>query len=109
MARTAFAIGRWGENLVAKVLGYRRVPASGSRWPHKEDLTRMHSRQKELAQMKTTEGDAFLKHWLALERHANIEGAEPRWYDVVSHGGEVFVFERTLVYRANVGIGGVQS
>lgn len=104
--KTAFAVGRWGEDLVARIFGYRRVPASGSRWPNKEDLVRMHSRKKELAQVKTSGARGFIDDWLALERHAGIEGAEPRWYDVVRHGGVVYVFERTLLAKRNVGLGG---
>lgn len=111
-------IGRWGEDLVARILGYTRVPFSGSVWPHKQDLVSERRAssdghavddivvEKEIAQVKTTESEDFLEQWKALSKHARVEGAIPRWFDVVKAPNEAYIFERRLVRVIRLGVGG---
>lgn len=112
-------LGRWGEDIVARILGYTRVPYSGAVWPHKQDLAKTVIRGintgaggiekyplKYVAQVKTTEGEEFLTQWQDLERHAKVERAEPRWFDVVKTPNEAFIFERRLRRVVRLGVGG---
>lgn len=106
-------LGRWGEDLVAKYLGFKRQPFSGGAWPYREDLIRLKLRAfapghlKELAQVKTTASDSkFLEQWLQLAKNAAVEKAEPVWYDVIKTDWEAYVFERRLVRVVKLGVGG---
>lgn len=99
-------LGRWGEEFVAKHLGFKRVPFSGSVWPYLEDLERTRRGNKELAQVKTTESDAFLVEWMKLCASANSAEARPRWFSVVRQPGAAYIFETTLVKEVILGIGG---
>jgi len=107
----AKTLGRWGEDLVARLLNYVRVPLSGAKWPYVEDLFRERDgietfMKRSLAQVKTTQSQKFVERWALLEKRAEAEDAEPRWYEVYVGSQEVLIFEKRLVRRLNVGIGG---
>lgn len=112
-------LGRFGEDLVARLFGYRRQPFSGGRWPFKEDLVRevglpdfagsrevvtMHG---DLAQVKTTRGQTFVQEYQKLEAHALAEGREACWYEVVVTPREVYVFEKRLIHVEPLGVAAV--
>jgi hypothetical protein len=101
-------------------MGYKRVPFSGGVWPYLEDLVRERivsfkdkggggretMKVRHLAQVKTTESDAFLKEWLKLEEHAQTENAVPHWYTVVKTPQQAYIFETRLAKVILLGIGG---
>ena len=99
-------LGRWGEDLVAKHLGFRRVKFSGSVWPWLEDLVRTFRGRKELAQVKTTATEDFVNQWIALVQHAEAEDAKARWFTVVRTYGVAYIFEVVLRKEIILGIGG---
>lgn len=105
MART---LGRIGEDLVAAVFGFKRVPLSGAQWPNKEDLVKNGAHgAKYLAQVKTTRDRGKARAWEELVKNAAAEGAEPVFFDVVITPAKAYVFERVLVHEEDlVGIGG---
>ncbi len=108
---TSSDIGQLGESIVAALLGFKRVPASGARWPNKEDLIRslpgIATSRKELAQVKTTTGVEFFKEWGKLVNHAEAEGAKPRWFEVyILPGQKAMVFEKVLFDTVDFGVGG---
>ncbi len=114
MRRGSSKLGRWGEDLVAKYLGLKRVRFSGADWPHKEDVGGFLARPsaptvKILGQVKTTVTDdqtGFLKSWLALAKNARAETAEPIWLEVYKTDWEAYIFEKRLVRVVRLGVGG---
>lgn len=99
-------LGRWGEDLVATALGFRRVKFSGSVWPWLEDLARTFRGRKELAQVKTTESEDWVSQWIALVQHAEAEDATARWFNVVKTHDAAYIFEVVLRKEITLGIGG---
>jgi hypothetical protein len=111
-------LGRYGEELVARLLGYERQPASGAIWPMKEDLIKKEVRGGRtvytcLAQVKThqTVGSGkrgFLKEFLRLRNHAEARtGGRCAWFTVWVTPAKAYIFETRLVKEVDrVRIGG---
>jgi hypothetical protein len=102
-------LGVLGEKIVAALYGFERQPASGSRWPYKEDLIRFgHGKSlKELAQVKTSKSSEFIEKWDKLDKHAKAEEATSRWFQVyVTPDQRALVFEIVKLDEVDLGIGG---
>lgn len=106
MSREAQRLGAWGEALVARKLGYRRNPGSGSRWPRKQDLWSREGKRRRVAQVKTTRDTRLLREWRALQSWAEVERAEPHLYIVVVEPRQATVFEMHPVLEVALGVGG---
>lgn len=109
--KTSFRIGRLGEDLVCRLLGYRRQPVSGGKWPWKEDLVKdtpagdlAGKIMREIAQVKTTTNVKMLEQYLDLIEYADAEGADATWYEVYLTPNRAWVFERKLIDISPLGL-----
>ena len=101
-------IGRVGEDIVAGLLGYRRQPASGARWPLKEDLVKIGPGDlKNIAQVKTTTSLKMIEQFVELAEYAAVEEASASWYEVYLGPGRAWVFAKCLVDIVPLGAGAV--
>lgn len=120
-------LGRWGEDLLCKILGYKRQPGSGSQWPKSQDLvreipglSRSQARRlavqhgfgtedaiyREVAQVKATEAREFLDGYEKLVKYAEAERALPHWYIVVKTPQRAHIFEVVPIKEVLLGLGG---
>jgi hypothetical protein len=62
-----------------------------------------------MGQCKTTATDdqtGFLRQWLELAKDAKADNKEPVWVEVYRTPWEAYVFEKRLVKKIRLGIGG---
>jgi len=99
-------LGRFGEELVAKLTNMKRVRGSGARWPWKQDL--WSDNTKRLGQVKTSRSKAFVRSWNSLRNRAKAERAYPVWYNVYVVDGDctAYVFEIRHIHTIQLGPGG---
>lgn len=100
-------LGQRGEKIVRAAFPEMKLhlqPASGARWPRKQDL----EGPRHVVQVKTTMRDKFLSDYLSLLGTATIEGKEPRWYEVhiTANEREAVIVERRVVKIVDLGVGG---
>lgn len=107
---SSFKIGRWGEEMLASLWGLQRVPFSGGLWPHTDDLIGYPNvgsfPEKMLVQVKTTQADTFLQKYRQLVANARRQHAHPRWIEIIKTPQAAYIFERVLIQRVELGIGG---